>query len=42
MINMNMSRRVSFGIKTAQHHTTYADILHVWQEADRLPLIEHA
>lgn len=31
-----------FGIKTAQQFTTYDDILRVWQEADRIPVIEHA
>ena len=39
---MGMPRRVSFGIKTAQHWTTYEDVLRVWQEADHLPLVEHA
>src|SRR5205085_6123162 len=31
-----------FGIKTAQQFTTYEDILRVWQEADSIPVIEHA
>ena len=31
-----------FGLKTTQSHTTYADVLRVWQEADELPEIEHA
>ncbi|MFC7383280.1 LLM class flavin-dependent oxidoreductase [Sphaerisporangium rhizosphaerae] len=34
--------RVSFGLKTVPAHTTYDDILRVWQEADAIPLIEHA
>ena len=31
-----------FGIKTAPQHTTYEDMLAVWQEADAIPAIEHA
>ena len=31
-----------FGIKTAPQHTTYEDMLAVWQEADGIPAIEHA
>src|SRR4051812_6760292 len=31
-----------FGIKTAPQHTTYEDMLAVWQEADEIPAIEHA
>ena len=34
--------KLRFGIKTAQQHTTYEDILRVWQEADGIPVIEHA
>ncbi|GAC1346800.1 MAG: LLM class flavin-dependent oxidoreductase [Ktedonobacteraceae bacterium] len=34
--------KLSFGIKTAQQNTTYADILRVWTEADSIPGIEHA
>jgi len=34
--------RLSFGVKTAPQHTTYADILRVWEEADGIPEIEHA
>jgi len=34
--------RLSFGIKTAPQHTTYADVLRTWQEADDLPIFEHA
>jgi len=39
---MANARRLSFGIKTAQHHTTYEDVLRVWREADGIPIIEHA
>ncbi|HEV2654858.1 MAG TPA: LLM class F420-dependent oxidoreductase, partial [Ktedonobacteraceae bacterium] len=35
-------RRLSFGIKTAPQNTTYEDMLRVWQEADQIPVIEHA
>ncbi len=34
--------RLSWGIKTAPHHTTYDAMLRVWQEADRTPVFEHA
>jgi F420-dependent oxidoreductase-like protein len=34
--------KLRFGIKTAQQHTTYDDILRVWLEADNIPIIEHA
>ncbi|MEW9529884.1 LLM class flavin-dependent oxidoreductase [Microbispora sp. NPDC049125] len=34
--------RVSFGLKTVPAHTTYDDVLRVWEEADEIPLIEHA
>jgi len=37
-----MSKALSFGIKTAPHHTTYEDMLNVWQEADTVEAIEHA
>lgn len=33
---------VSFGIKTSPQHTTYDAMLKVWQEADGIPVIEHA
>lgn len=33
---------VSFGIKTSLQHTMFEDVLAVWQEADQIPLIEHA
>ncbi len=32
----------TFGIKTSPQHTTYEDILAVWQEADQIDLIDHA
>ena len=35
-------RRLRFGIKTAPQYTTYDDILRVWQEADAIPIFEHA
>ena len=34
--------RLHFGIKTAQQHTTYEEMLRVWREADSLPIFEHA
>lgn len=34
--------RLHFGIKTAQQHTTYEELLRVWREADSLPIFEHA
>ena len=34
--------KLRFGIKTAQQFTTYDDILRVWLEADKIPIIEHA
>jgi F420-dependent oxidoreductase-like protein len=39
---MTPAGRVSFGIKTAQQHTTYEEILRIWQAADHEPLIEQA
>ncbi|WP_308249732.1 LLM class flavin-dependent oxidoreductase [Sphaerisporangium fuscum] len=39
---MTDEKRVSFGLKTVPAHTTYDEILRVWQEADSVPLIEHA
>ncbi|MDQ2714497.1 MAG: LLM class F420-dependent oxidoreductase [Chloroflexota bacterium] len=36
------AKKLRFGIKTAQQHTTYEEILRVWLEADRVPAIEHA
>ena len=35
-------RPLRFGIKTAPQHTNYPAMLEVWQEADRLPVFEHA
>ena len=34
--------KLRFGIKTAQQHTSYESILRVWNEADGIPVIEHA
>jgi F420-dependent oxidoreductase-like protein len=34
--------KLSFGIKTAPQHTTYEEMLTVWEEADAIPAIEHA
>src|SRR5215210_7379556 len=34
--------KLSFGIKTAPHHTTYEDMLKVWEEADTVEAFEHA
>ncbi len=31
-----------FGIKTAQHHAEYTDMLRVWKEADQIEVLEHA
>lgn len=39
---MAAGKKLSFGIKTAQHRTTYEDMLRVWREADGIPSIEHA
>lgn len=39
---MPLAQRLTFGIKTAPQHTTYDDMLRVWQEADAQPAIEHA
>jgi F420-dependent oxidoreductase-like protein len=38
---MNMAR-LSFGVKTAQQHSTYPAMLDVWKEADTTPIFEHA
>jgi alkanesulfonate monooxygenase SsuD/methylene tetrahydromethanopterin reductase-like flavin-dependent oxidoreductase (luciferase family) len=35
-------RRLSFGIKTSQFNTTYAEVLRTWQEADEVASFEHA
>src|SRR5215213_1966177 len=37
-----MGKKLSFGIKTAPHHTTYEDMLKVWEEADTVEAIDHA
>jgi F420-dependent oxidoreductase-like protein len=37
-----MATKLRFGIKTAPQYTTYADMLRVWQEADEVPIMEHA
>ncbi|HLY13070.1 MAG TPA: LLM class flavin-dependent oxidoreductase [Candidatus Limnocylindrales bacterium] len=34
--------RVSFGIKTSQANTTYAEIQRIWREADQVAVFEHA
>ena len=34
--------KLRFGIKTAPQHTTYDAMLRVWQEADAIPVFEHA
>lgn len=39
---MRKSRPLSFGIKTAQRHATHDALLSVWQEADNIPIFEHA
>jgi alkanesulfonate monooxygenase SsuD/methylene tetrahydromethanopterin reductase-like flavin-dependent oxidoreductase (luciferase family) len=37
-----VSGRLSFGIKTSQQGTSYAEIQRVWREADQVPVLEHA
>lgn len=37
-----MTTRLRFGIKTAPQYTTYQDMLRIWQEADEIPIMEHA
>lgn len=39
---MNLQHPLSFGIKTAPHHATHEALLDVWQEADTIPIFEHA
>jgi F420-dependent oxidoreductase-like protein len=39
---MSPEKTLSFGIKTAPQHTTYERLLRIWQEADEIPVIEHA
>ncbi len=36
-----MSNQLHFGIQTAQQHVSYQQLLDLWLEADREPLIEH-
>lgn len=33
--------RLRFGFKTPQQHTSYEDLLAVWQEAESIPVFEH-
>jgi hypothetical protein len=35
---MTAKPQVTFGLKTSQVNTTYAEILAVWQEADAIPV----
>jgi F420-dependent oxidoreductase-like protein len=35
-------RPLRFGFKTAPQHTTYEAMLELWDEADQIPVIEHA
>jgi F420-dependent oxidoreductase-like protein len=39
---MTTGTRLRFGIKTAPQNTTYEGMLRVWQEADTIPIMEHA
>ncbi|HEX3783430.1 MAG TPA: LLM class flavin-dependent oxidoreductase [Pseudonocardiaceae bacterium] len=39
---MSLPSQPRFGIMTAPSQVDYADILRVWQEADAIPVIEHA
>lgn len=39
---MILQRPLRFGIKTAQRHATHEALLEVWQQADALPIFEHA
>ena len=39
---MTTRTKLSFGIKTAPQNTTYEGMLRVWQEADTVPIMEHA
>lgn len=39
---MVLQKRLRFGIKTAPLHATHEALLEVWQEADTLPIFEHA
>lgn len=43
MLTMHRTRKpLRFGIKTAPQYTTYQAMLQVWEEADKIPAIEHA
>ena len=33
---------LSFGIKTAPQHTTYEEMLAIWEQAEQIPCIDHA
>lgn len=35
-------RRLTFGIKTSQANTTYAEVLRTWLDAEGVPVLEHA
>lgn len=39
---MAATHALTFGIKTAPQHTTYADIVRVWRDADATPAFTHA
>ena len=39
---MSSQRPLRFGIKTAQQLATHNELLEIWQEADSLPIFEHA
>jgi F420-dependent oxidoreductase-like protein len=39
---MNRQRPLRFGIKTAQRHATHDALRDVWQEAESIPIFEHA
>ncbi len=39
---MTTRTNLRFGIKTAPQNTTYEGMLRVWQEADTVPIMEHA
>ena len=34
--------QLTFGIKTSQANTTYAEIVRIWREADAVPVFQHA
>jgi F420-dependent oxidoreductase-like protein len=39
---MSNTQRLRFGLMTAPQFASYEDLLRVWQEADAIPLMEHA